>query len=489
MIPSLLETTSSYLQIAEQRGSTTSLGSLGNPPPHNMEYKQQKPAPPRVKPRIIIHGGAGNITPASIPPDLYAEYRASLLTIISKTNSYMHTPSPTFPSALETATFAVTLLENSPLYNSGHGAVFTRDGLNELEASIMVSRGRAKRAVGVMGLRHVKNPILLARAILEHGDADLGAKTTTTTTTTPTPQKQQSDLNVPSAQGHSQIHGAAAEQLAKKYGLELVEPEYFYTRKRWDEHIRALEREKRGEGLGSWSSDEYLPQGTCGAIALDADGVVCCATSTGGLTNKLTGRIGDTPTVGAGFWAEEWTEEGDPSSSSGEDGSPAVELSGPLKGLIADCLPSLFIYAPVPVPVSGGLLRTTRSVAISGTGNGDSFLRTTAARTVAAIARFSGVSSAVAVTKVTGPDGELQRSAGKRWGKTGEGEGGMIGIECVVVRDSKGNVVETRSEILQDYNCGGMFRAWVDDDGQAYARIWREDQQVLGLSIGGVKLG
>ncbi|KAK3693033.1 nucleophile aminohydrolase [Podospora appendiculata] len=443
-----------------------------------MEYKQQKPAPPRVKPRVIIHGGAGNITPASIPPDVYAEYRASLLTIISKTNSYMHTPSPTFPSALETATFAVILLENSPLYNSGHGAVFTRDGLNELEASIMVSRGRAKRAVGVMGLRHVKNPILLARAILEHGDADLGATTTTTTTATTTTQRE-GDLNVPSAQGHSQIHGAAAEQLARKYGLELVGQEYFFTRKRWDEHIRALQREKRGEGVGTWSNDEYLPQGTCGAIALDAEGVVCCATSTGGLTNKLTGRIGDTPTVGAGFWAEEWTEEGDPSSR--EDGPPAVELSGPLKGLMADCLPSLFVYAPVPVPAG---LRTTRSMAISGTGNGDSFLRTTAARTVAAIARFSAVSSAVAVTGVTGPGGELQKSAGERWGRTGEGEGGMIGIECVVVRDSEGNVVGTRSEILQDYNCGGMFRAWVDDDGQAIARIWREDQQTLGVAAG-----
>ena len=83
-------------------------------------------------------------------------------------------PSASLPSALQTSTHAVTLLEDNPLFNSGHGAVFTRDGINELEASVMVSRGFAKRGVGVTGLRRVRNPILLARAILEHGDEDLG---------------------------------------------------------------------------------------------------------------------------------------------------------------------------------------------------------------------------------------------------------------------------------------------------------------------------
>src|SRR6478752_8713965 len=96
------------------------------------------------------------------------------------------------PSALETATYAVRLLEDSPLFNSGHGAVFTRDGAIELEASVMVSRGYKKRGVGVMGLRHVKNPILLARAMLEHGEDDLEAN----------PRGVNSgDLDVPSAQG------------------------------------------------------------------------------------------------------------------------------------------------------------------------------------------------------------------------------------------------------------------------------------------------
>lgn len=113
-------------------------------------------------------------------------------------------PNHKLPSALEVATYAVQLLEDNPLFNSGHGAVFTRDGLNELEASVMVSRGFKKRGVGVMGLRHVKNPILLARAMLEHGEDDLEAH----------PRGASSgNLDVPSAQGHTQIYGKTAERL------------------------------------------------------------------------------------------------------------------------------------------------------------------------------------------------------------------------------------------------------------------------------------
>ncbi|KAK1782326.1 nucleophile aminohydrolase [Copromyces sp. CBS 386.78] len=474
-----------------------------------MEYKPQ-PQPSwasspshvervRVQPRLIIHGGAGNITPASLGPELYAAYRSSLLTIVSKAHTYLTTPQSNsastaskLPSALGAATYAVTLLENNPLFNAGHGAVFTRDGINELEASVMVSRGQAKRGVGVTGLRHVRNPILLAKKVLEHGRDDLlgrGKKL-----------HDDGEPNVPSAQGHTLIHGPTAEKLARQYGLEMVEPSYFFTQKRWDEHARALEREKRGQemlGAGAdanvsatWSKIEYLPQGTVGAVALDEEGVICVATSTGGMTNKLTGRIGDTPVVGAGFWAEEWTEEGDPTSPH-KNGlrnplyspGPAVVLSDALKGLVADCLPSPFLYTPTHHGLSGELT-TTRSIGVSGTGNGDSYLRTAAARTVGAIARYSVLPSAVALTKVAGPSGELQKSAEDRWGKTGEGEGGIIGLESVIVRDANGHVVETRSEILQDYNCGGMFRAWIDEEGVAYARIFRRDQDIPSSYIG-----
>ncbi|KAI5459288.1 nucleophile aminohydrolase [Mariannaea sp. PMI_226] len=460
-----------------------------------MEYKAQDQSP-RVKPRLIIHGGAGNIRRESYSGEMYRAYRDALISIVTKTNQYMTTPAPTLekssrhglPSSLDVAVFAVRLLEDNPLFNSGHGAVFTRDGVNELEASVMVSHGRKKRAIGVMGLRRVRNPILLARALLDHGDRDLepsGSRSLEQLVTS-----EAADLDVPSAQGHTQIYGQAAEQLAHRYGLELVDPAYFYTQRRWDEHVRALEREKKGQATATWSADEYLPQGTCGAVAVDENGVVCAATSTGGLTNKLTGRVGDTPVPGAGFWAEEWTEHGDPTGTSDNgrhaspwDGlqdplastSPSIILSDSLKGILADCLPTPFLYAPV-VPAQQqrpkSKLLTTRSIGGSGTGNGDSFLRTNALRTVAVMARWKPEPGAAAVTHVAGPGGELQLSAGDRWGRSGEGEGGIIGIECAVVRDGSGRVVDVRSEVLMDFNCGGMFRAWIDDEGKPVFSIW-----------------
>ncbi|KAK3291324.1 nucleophile aminohydrolase [Chaetomium fimeti] len=454
-----------------------------------MEYKPQPTSPPnpQLQPRLIIHGGAGNITPATLTPERYAEFRTALLTIISKSHTYMTTPLPpsstttTFggttttlastttttqnpnplPSALATATHAVTLLEDNPLFNAGHGAVFTRDGTHELEASVMVSRGHAKRAVGVSGLRRVRNPIRLARELLERGEGDLR----------PSGLMGGMDagegggggdglLDVPGAQGHTHLHGLAAEQLAERYGLAMVEQGYFWTRRRWEEHVRGLEREKKGGGLGTWCREEYVPQGTVGAVAVDGEGVVCVATSTGGLTNKLTGRIGDTPTVGAGFWAEEWVEDAGGSGTGWVKHGPAVVLSGGLKGIMAECLPTPWVYTPL-VAASGNLTRT-RSVAVSGTGNGDSFSSDSG--------RQNG--------------GEVQKSAGDRWGKTGEGEGGMIGIECIVVKEAEGRVVDARSELLQDYNCGGMFRAWVDQRGVAVARVFREDQEVSGAYVG-----
>lgn len=388
----------------------------------------------------------------------------------------------------------------------------------------MVSRGHAKRAAGALGLRHVKNPIRLAQKILERGDDDLwghkGDKgqpsVLSSSSSSPTAgvgggapapaptddggcfEPGRGEVDAPSAQGHTLVYGAVAEALARRYGLALAPASYFFTQQRWDEHVRALRREREDDGgaqvvvSATWSADEYLPQGTTGAVALDEDGVVCCATSTGGLTNKLTGRIGDTPVPGAGYWAEEWAEAGDPTGSSTaafrSGGSfwdrsiervrapgAALEFAGALRGLMTDCLPTPFVYTPLVGPAAAQLT-TTRSFATSGTGNGDSFLRVNAARTAAAMARWKPVSSAVALTAVTGPGGELQRSAGDRWAVTGEGEGGMIGIESVVVRDGEGVVVETRSEVIQDHNSPGMFRAWVDDNDKAVFQVWHESE-------------
>ncbi|POS68839.1 L-asparaginase [Diaporthe helianthi] len=459
-----------------------------------MDCKQRRSSSsPRIKPRLIIHGGAGNIKPTNLTPERYEAVRASLLGMIAKTHSYMHDVAS--PSALEVATYAVTLLENDPLFNAGKGAVFTRDGIQQLEASVMVSRGHAKRAAGALGLRHVRNPILLARAILERGEEDLwgrkGQGHKDSTSTSDSHNLDIADLDVPSAQGHTLVFGSAAETLARNYGLEFAPTSYFFTQTRWDEHVRGLEQEKSGKQCSAtWSAEEYLPQGTTGAVALDSDGVVCCATSTGGLTNKLTGRVGDTPIPGAGYWAEEW-DEGSQSPESPHPTLPRVknfwergveavrrtgsilEFGGALRGLMADCLPTPFFYTPL-TPSASSQLTTTRSFATSGTGNGDSFLRVNAGRTVAAIARWGGRSCAQALTAVTGPGGQLQQSAGDRWMKTGEGEGGMIGIESIVVRDVQGNVVRARSSIIQDHNCPGMFRAWVDDNDKAVFQVWHD---------------
>ncbi|KAI1208216.1 N-terminal nucleophile aminohydrolase [Annulohypoxylon truncatum] len=474
-----------------------------------MEYKRQNSqTTAQIKPRIIIHGGAGNITPEKLGTQGYRQYRNALLTIVSRTDLYMRTPLPPkenedpyssaakFPSALDIATYAVTLLEDNPLFNSGHGAVFTRDGINEMDSSVMVSRGFAKRGVGLTGMRRVKNPILLAKAMLEHGDQDLANLARRAEFNSD--DLETADLDIPSAQGHTLLYGPTAEQLAEKYGLELVDPKYFFTQKRWDEHIRALENEKAGKGLATWSADEYLPQGTVGAVALDSDGVVCAATSTGGMTNKLTGRVGDTPVVGAGFWAEEWVEKSNPSRPNsgpvvdawqglrmrlGLPG-PVVELSSSLRSILADCLPNPFTYSPaaqstyaVGSSIVNQSVRTTRSIAVSGTGNGDSFLRVAAARTVGSIARWGGLPAADALRHVAGDGGDLAESAGDRWGKTGEGEGGMIGIESIVSRDESGRVVGGHANILQDHNCAGMFRAWIDDDGYAVVRVFHPETE------------
>ncbi|KAL4949281.1 nucleophile aminohydrolase [Aspergillus filifer] len=236
----------------------------------------------------------------------------------------------------------------------------------------------------------------------------------------------------------------------------------------------------------------YPSQGTVGCVCLDQWGDLAVATSTGGLTNKLPGRVGDTPTLGAGFWAEAWEEEGHgpPAASNMEylrqmqtrhDPYHSAEPKSLWDMTLADCFPGLPLFkressSSVPrqtftVPDEKlkpcSTPKKRRAVAVSGTGNGDSFLRTAAARTTCAMMRFSerGVSLEEAVSAVAGANGELQRSAGRRWGKTGEGAGGIIGIEVEVDDDAAGSGwALRRGKVVFDFNCGGMFRAWVDEE-------------------------
>ena len=430
-----------------------------------------------TEPRLIIHGGAGAISRFNLPPAAYEAYRASLLTYLRQTSRLLSKGA----SALDAATYAVSLLEDDPLFNSGHGAVFTRTGTIELEASVMVSRGYRKRGVGVMLVKRVKNPIKLAREVLIRGEEDDIAE---------------------GGQTHCQLSGETVEELARGWGLEMCEEKYFWTRRRWEEHKRGLEREKKpGSGRAhqnqgsdcldadgipewaeiapdgkenepGWDGREYLPQGTVGAVCLDRNGTLCVATSTGGLTNKLPGRIGDTPTLGAGFWAEEWNltvkatqiSRAIPSLSSITHYLPDRVL-----GALGQCFPPLAGYSQTMDIGPDEKALTTRpvhAVAMSGTGNGDTFLRLNAVRTCAAIARFAiSRSLQSAVTQVIGPGGDMQQSVGDRWHVTGEGEGGIIGIDRVGLH----------ARIVADFNCGGMFRVWIDDEGKENMMVFRDE--------------
>lgn len=406
-----------------------------------------------ITPRIIIHGGAGNLTKQSLPREKYSQYEASMSGILSKAYGKLSQPGAT---ALDVAEYAVSLLEYDPLYNSGKGAVFNREGKNELECSIMVSTGYRKRGVGCSMLQHVKSPIKLAKALLVRGEYDGGE----------------------GSQDHCHYSGASAEALAKKWGLEMVDSSYFFTQQRWDEHKRGLEEEQKRrksfksgqinaaeQMLSDWEMENYIPLGTCGAVVLDSFGTICVATSTGGLTNKVPGRIGDTPTLGAGFWAEHWCA--DTTSPEERRFIPLDILTQQnFSWLLRDCFPLGTGYERLTNLSDSESCSASHyhAVGMSGTGNGDSFLRLAACRTAAAKSRFAMAPLAETLPWMAGRNGELQKSAGGRWKRSHEGTGGIIGIELV---GQKGSIV-------WDYNCGGMFRAWVDDHGEYQCRIFRE---------------
>lgn len=169
-------------------------------------------------------------------------------------------------SSLDAVTRAVVALEDNPLFNAGHGAVFTLDGRNELDASIM--NGATLEAGAVCGVTRIRNPIELARAVMEHSD-------------------------------YVFLSGSGAEDFAASRGFEFVGSDYFHTAARW----RQLERIRDGEGGVSPLTISHV--GTVGAVALDSQGRLAAATSTGGMTGKRFGRIGDTPVIGAGTYADD----------------------------------------------------------------------------------------------------------------------------------------------------------------------------------------
>lgn len=271
----------------------------------------------KKRPVIAIHGGAGAITRAAMSAEKEQLYLAELERIVSAGQAILAAGG----SALDAVTEAVRLLEECPLFNAGKGAVFTHQGAHELDACIM--DGRTLDAGAVCGVSHIRNPILTARKVLENSP-------------------------------HVLFTGAGAEDFSRANGQEMVEPEYFFTQERYDQLQRAIAADTGvmldhdGATLNA-SGDPIDPEhkfGTVGAVAIDELGNLAAATSTGGMTNKQAGRVGDSPIIGAGCYA------------------------------------------------------SNNTVAISSTGTGEVFMRTVAAYDVAALMEYAGLTLEEATHKV-----------------------------------------------------------------------------------------
>ncbi|GBC05643.1 hypothetical protein RclHR1_06330013 [Rhizophagus clarus] len=220
-------------------------------------------------PTLVIHGGAGTIARKnfSAQKEYLDALKESLMTgyriLLNDGNS------------IDAVEAAVRIMEDCPLFNAGKGSVFTIGGKNELESSIMI--GTSDHPAGASTLLYtVKNPITLAKTLLL-------------------------DPENP----HVFLGGIAAEEYAEKKGLEIVDPSYFWTKKRWKQHLEGLE--KGNNNYLEMDSSPYPPMGTVGAVAIDKNGIIATATSTGGMNNKKDGRIGDTPLIACGTWADNGT--------------------------------------------------------------------------------------------------------------------------------------------------------------------------------------
>jgi beta-aspartyl-peptidase (threonine type) len=261
------------------------------------------------KTMLVIHGGAGTITRSSMTPERDKEYRAALEAALLAGHAVLAKGG----TSLDAVEATIRLMEDSPLFNAGKGAVFTHEGRNELDAAIM--DGRTKAAGAVTGVTILRNPISAARAVMEKSP-------------------------------HVLMSGRGAELFATQMGLDIVDPSYFWTERRWKALQDALLEEQGKKPQASLSVEEEKKFGTVGAVALDGAGNLAAGTSTGGKTNKRFGRVGDTPIIGAGTFAE------------------------------------------------------NESVAVSATGDGEFFIRWTVAYDIAALVKYRGLTVAQAGEEV-----------------------------------------------------------------------------------------
>ncbi len=215
-----------------------------------------------AEPVLLIHGGAGVIK-RDLDSDKEKAIRADLRASLDAGYAVLQSGG----SSLDAVSRSVTVLEDSPWFNAGKGAVFNHDGKNELDAAIM--DGATRRAGAVAGVQRVRNPILLARAVMEKSP-------------------------------HVMLVGSGAEAFAQSIGIALVDPAYFRTETRWNQLQEALRKQAAGQQASLPPAFRY---GTVGAVALDKAGHLAAATSTGGMTNKRWNRVGDAPIIGAGTYA------------------------------------------------------------------------------------------------------------------------------------------------------------------------------------------
>jgi isoaspartyl peptidase/L-asparaginase-like protein (Ntn-hydrolase superfamily) len=216
---------------------------------------------------LAIHGGAGTIRRDSLTPEREEAYHQGLRTALRDG----HVVLAAGGSALDAVTAAVMALEEDPLFNAGRGAVFTSAGENEMDAAVM--DGRDRRAGAVAGICGPRHPVLAARAVMERT-------------------------------GHVLLAGEGARRFCREAGLEHMDPSWFRTERRWQALQEELER--RRLALPD-DGDPARKHGTVGAVACDAAGNLAAATSTGGMTGKTPGRVGDSPVIGAGTWADNAT--------------------------------------------------------------------------------------------------------------------------------------------------------------------------------------
>jgi beta-aspartyl-peptidase (threonine type) len=227
----------------------------------NDRSNQNSNAGERPQWAIVVHGGAGFIKTDDFTDEREAAYHRKLEEALLEGGKILESGG----SALEAVEAAIIILEDSPLFNAGKGAVFNADGQNELDASVM--DGQTLNAGAVVNVKRIKNPITAA-------------------------------INVMESSPHVMLISDGAEEFAAINGLQMVDPSYFFTDERWQSLQNAKERERQKQ------ADETSKSGTVGCVALDKSGNIAAGTSTGGMTNKRYGRVGDSPVIGAGTYAD-----------------------------------------------------------------------------------------------------------------------------------------------------------------------------------------